>query len=122
MEVKEVPFDQISTEIPAIHPGLPGVDYGTLTQVPLRLGLRHVQDNQSLTIPLQEEIEFAVSGTTGHSLIKNPNNTTVILNGTYDGVDLPEVGRVDDLSVTNGGSNNSVTITFNRDFDFKEGE
>ena len=122
MEVKEVPFDQISTEIPAIHPGLPGVDYGTLTQVPLRLGLRHVQDNQSLTIPLQEEIEFAVSGTTGHSLIKNPNNTTVILNGTYDGVDLPEVGRVDDLSVTNGGSNNSVTITFNQDFDFKEGE
>ncbi len=124
MEVKEVPFDQISTDIPAIHPGLPGVAYNSpsLTQVPLRLGLRHVQNNKTLTIPLQEEIEFAVDGTTGHYLIVNTTNNTVILNGTYDGVDLPPVGRVDDLSVTNGSSNNSVTITFNQDFDFKEGE
>lgn len=124
MEVKEVPFDQISTDIPAIHPGLPGVAYNSpsLTQVPLRLGLRHVQNNKTLTIPLQEEIEFAVDGTTGHYLIVNTTNNTVILNGTYDGVDLPPVGRVDELSVTNGSSNNSVTITFNQDFDFKEGE
>ena len=124
MEVKEVPFDQISTDIPAIHPGLPGVAYNSpsLTQVPLRLGLRHVQDNKTLTIPLQEEIEFAVDGTTDHYLIVNSTNNTVILNGTYDGVDLPPVGRVDDLSVTSGSSNNSVTITFNQDFDFKEGE
>ena len=124
MEVKEVPFDQISTDIPAIHPGLPGVAYNSpsLTQVPLRLGLRHVQNNKTLTIPLQEEIEFAVDGTTGHYLIVNTTNNTVILNGTYDGVDLPPVGRVDDLSVTNGSSNNSVTITFDQDFDFKEGE
>ena len=124
MEVKEVPFDQISTDIPAIHPGLPGVAYNSpsLTQVPLRLGLRHVQDNKTLTIPLQKEIEFAVDGTTDHYLIVNSTNNTVILNGTYDGVDLPPVGRVDELSVTNGSSNNSVTITFNQDFDFKEGE
>ena len=121
-EVQEVLFDEISTEIPEIHPGIPSVDYKTLTQVPLRLGLRHVQDNVSLTVPLQKEISFAVSGTTGHFLIMNPNNTTITLNGSYDGVDLPEVARLAELKVKDGEETNSLKLTFNKSFNFREGE
>ena len=121
-EVKEVFFDEISTEIPEIHPGLPNITYGELTQVPLRLGLRHVENGKSLTIPLQEEIAFAVSGTTGHSLIMTPTNKTIILEGSYNGEDLPAVAQLDALSVVNNSDQNHLKLTFNRDFDFREGE
>ena len=121
-EVKEVFFDEISTEIPEIHPGLPNITYGELTQVPLRLGLRHVENGKSLTIPLQEEIAFAVSGTTEHTLIMTPTNKTIILEGSYNGEDLPAVAQLDALSVVNNSDQNHLKLTFNRDFDFREGE
>lgn len=118
-EITEVPFDDYSEEVPEIHPGIPEVDYPTtLANVPLRLGLRHIAKDQSLTIPLQEEIQFAVANTTGHSLIKNPNNTAVTLYVN----NMPTVATLNSLTVEQGGQNNSLSLTFNGNYTFAEGQ
>lgn len=53
-EIQEVLFEDYSEEVPEIYPGIPKVNYGELTDIPVRVGLRHIAEGKSLTIPLQE--------------------------------------------------------------------
>lgn len=125
-EITEVPFDNYSNEVPKIYPGLHYVDYGELTDIPVRVGLRHISSGKELTIPLRKEIDFALgteSESKSHSLIANPNNKNVSL---Y--VDnMPSVAELTDLSVAQGGTSNSLTLKFidhidQDDIKFKEGQ
>ena len=118
-EITEVPFDDYSEKVPEIHPGVPGVEYPTeLANVPLRLGLRHIANGKSLTIPLQKDIKFAVENTIGHSLIRNPNNTNVSLYVN----NMPTVATLQSLTVEQGSEENSLTLTFNDNYTFAEGQ
>ncbi len=118
-EITEVPFDDYSTEVPEIHPGIPNVNYPKeLTNIPVRVGLRHIANNKSLTIPLQKEISFAVAETENHYLIANPDNKNVTL---Y--VDnMPTVATLDKLTVSQGSTSNELTLTFNDTYTFAEGQ
>ncbi len=118
-EITEVPFDDYSEKVPEIHPGVPGVEYPTeLANVPLRLGLRHIANGKSLTIPLQKDIKFAVENTIGHSLIRNPNNTNVSLYVN----NMPTVATLQSLTVEQDSEENSLTLTFNDNYTFAEGQ
>lgn len=116
-EITEVLFDDYSEDVPEIYPGIAGVDYpDDLTSTPVRLGLRHIEDGKSLTIPLRKDIKL-VAGES-HSLIKNPKNANVTLYVN----NMPEVATLDALSVTQNSDQNSLTLTFNDNYTFAEGE
>lgn len=120
-EITEVPFDNYSTEVPKIYPGLHYVNYGELTDIPVRVGLRHISSGEKLTIPLQEKIDFALGEeeSANHTLIANPDNDDVFL---YTD-NMPPVATLSALSVAQSGTNNYLTLKFDKDYgDFREGQ
>lgn len=113
-EIKEVLFEDYSEEVPEIYPGIPEVNYGELTDIPVRVGLRHIAEGKSLTIPLQEEIKFAVEESTDHSLILTPNRTDVTV---YD-ENMPTVATLTSLQVKENNTDNKLALKFKDDYDF----
>ena len=112
-EIKEVLFEDYSEEVPEIYPGIPKVNYGELTDIPVRVGLRHIAEGKSLTIPLQEKIKFAVEESTGHSLILTPNRTDVTV---YD-ENMPTVATLTNLQVKENSTDNELSLSFKNDYE-----
>ena len=128
-DVTSVLFDLNENDVPEIYPGIVGVEYpDDLTNVPIRLGLRHIESGKSLTIPIRTNIKYAVEeneGMTNHSLILNGNNTSVYLMENVDediSQNPTEVGEVTALFAKDGESNNSLTIEFKHTYPFEEGK
>ena len=128
-DVTSVLFDLNENDVPEIYPGIVGVEYpDDLTNVPIRLGLRHIESGKSLTIPIRTNIKYAVEeneGMENHSLILNENNTSVYLmeNADEDISQNPtKVGNVTKLFAKNGENNNSLTIEFEHTYTFEEGK
>ena len=111
-----------NSAVPGMAVGYNNVSYDDvqLNEVPLRLGLQNIQEDQQLKkIPIQGgKITFGMSGT---QLGISPGNTNVLLrleDDTYE-----PVATLDELSAarTQGGT---LTLTFNEDAyqHFEEGE
>lgn len=58
-EVTKVTFDVSDSEIPDYIVGISGVKYLSDDPVPLRLGRRHLDNKQSLTIPIRKTLKMA---------------------------------------------------------------
>lgn len=128
-DVTSVLFDLNENDVPEIYPGIVGVEYpDDLTNVPIRLGLRHIESGKSLTIPIRTNIKYAVEeneGMKNHSLILNKNNTSVYLmeNADEDISQNPtKVGNVTAFFAKNQAKTNSLTIKFEHTYTFEEGK
>lgn len=128
-DVTSVLFDLNENDVPEIYPGIVGVEYpDDLTNVPIRLGLRHIESGKSLTIPIRKNIKYAVEeneGMKNHSLILNKNNTSVYLmeNADEDISQNPtKVGNVTAFFAKDQAENNSLTIKFEHTYTFEEGK
>lgn len=84
MEAQELELDG-NPAVPGLSVGFPNVDYINedinlnIENVPLRLGLRHINEGTSFNVPIQSEITFGVNSNIGGSLGIFPNNTSVLL-------------------------------------------
>ena len=128
-DVTSVLFDLNENDVPEIYPGIVGVEYpDDLTNVPIRLGLRHIESGKSLTIPIRTNIKYAVEENeemTDHSLILNENNKSVYLleNADEDISQNPtKVGYVTAFSAKDQAKTNSLTIKFEHTYTFEEGK
>ena len=126
-EITPVNFDLDKNNVPEITPGFGDVSYPTtLTTTPIRLGIRHLHSNTTLKIPLRKDIKLGVATTEGmsnHSLIKNKDNTDVLL---YDisAEEMPSVATVNNLKAEDGRQDNYVELTFknNTNVNYVEGQ
>ena len=128
-DVTSVLFDLSENDVPEIYPGIVGVEYPEdLTNVPVRLGLRHIESGKSLTIPIRTNIKYAVEeneGMKNHSLILNDNNTSVyLLENADEGISQnpTKVGDVTAFSAKDQAKTNSLTIKFEHTYTFEEGK
>lgn len=118
--------------VPELSVGFPNIPYDDvqIDNVPLRLGLRHLEAGVELNnIPIQEAINFGVSG--GNSLgiykdEKGNNDTDILLR--LDGSEYVPVATLTSLTATNNGTDNKLSLTIKepgsyklKDL-FKEGE
>ena len=125
--ITPVNFDLDKNNVPEITPGFGDVSYPTtLTTTPIRLGIRHLHSNTTLKIPLRKDIKLGVATTEGmsnHSLIKNKDNTDVLL---YDisAEEMPSVATVNNLKAKNEEQGNYVELTFenNTNVNYVEGQ
>ena len=88
---------------PELSVGIPGIVY-PINDVPLRLGLRHIAQGKTLSIPIQNDINFGVAGIDEGSLGILPSNKNVLLrqsNNVYQ-----EVGTLVSLSAKKNSSDN----------------
>lgn len=118
---------EANANVPELSPGFPNVDYAAvqLTNVPLRIGLRHIQQNETLSnVPIQKEITLGVDQATNNVLKEmtgNTGNTDILLevNGKYQ-----TVATLEDLFAENDGEKNFMTFTFSRNVAqyFEEGQ
>ena len=126
-DITPVNFDLDKNNVPEITPGFGDVSYPTtLTTTPIRLGIRHLHSNTTLKIPLRKDIKLGVATTEGmsnHSLIKNKDNTDVLL---YDisAEEMPSVATVNNLKAKNEEQDNYVELTFrnNINVNYVEGQ
>ena len=126
-DLTPVNFDLEKNNVPEITPGFGDVSYPTtLTTTPIRLGIRHLHSNTTLKIPLRKDIKLGVATTEGmsnHSLIKNKDNTDVLL---YDisAEEMPSVATVNNLKAKNEEQGNYVELTFgnNTNVNYVEGQ
>ncbi len=105
---------EANANVPELSPGFPNVDYAAvqLTNVPLRIGLRHIQQNETLSnVPIQKEITLGVDQATNNVLKEMTGNTDILLevNGMYQ-----TVATLKDLFAVNNGNENVMTFTFNQ--------
>ncbi len=115
---------EANANVPELSPGFPNVDYAAvqLTNVPLRIGLRHIQQNEKLSnVPIQKKIILGVDEATTNVLKKMTGNTDILLevNGNYQ-----TVATLEDLFAENDGEKNFMTFTFSRNAAqyFEEGQ
>lgn len=115
---------EANANVPELSPGFPNVDYAAvqLTNVPLRIGLRHIQQNETLSnVPIQKEITLGVDQATNNVLKEMTGNTDILLevNGNYQ-----TVATLEDLFAENDGENNFMTFTFSQEAAqfFEEGQ
>lgn len=115
---------EANANVPELSPGFPNVDYAAvqLTNVPLRIGLRHIQQNEKLSnVPIQKKIILGVDEATTNVLKKMTGNTDILLevNGNYQ-----TVATLEDLFAENDGEKNFMTFTFSRNVAqyFEEGQ
>lgn len=115
---------EANANVPELSPGFPNVDYAAvkLTNVPLRIGLRHIQQNETLSnVPIQKEIILGVDEATTNVLKKMTGNIDILLevNGNYQ-----TVATLEDLFAENDGENNFMTFTFSQEAAqfFEEGQ
>lgn len=115
---------EANANVPELSPGFPNVDYAAvqLTNVPLRIGLRHIQQNETLSnVPIQKEIILGVDEATTNVLKKMTGNTDILLevNGNYQ-----TVATLGKLFAENDGENNFMTFTFSQNVAqyFEEGQ
>ena len=126
-DITPVNFDLEKNNVPEITPGFGDVSYPTtLTTTPIRLGVRHLHSNTTLKIPLRKDIKLGVATTAGmsnHSLIKNKDNTAVLL---YDisAEEMPSVATVKNLKAKSEEQDNYVELTFgnNINVNYVEGQ
>lgn len=114
-EIASVGFNELNEDVPEIYPGLSNVSYPpTLTNVPVRLGLRHLAENMELTIPLRRDIRFSMDreDNTGHVLKELTSNTNILLYDVDEEGDLPTIGTVKELFAEEEGTGNHLTMVF----------
>ena len=94
---------------PELSVGIPGIVY-PINDVPLRLGLRHIAQGKTLSIPIQNDINFGVAGNDGGSLGILPSNKNVLLRQSNNVYQV--VGTLVSLSAKKNSSDNKLTVKF----------
>ena len=134
MDQQGIPLEG-DPNVPELSVGFPNIPYDDvqIDNVPLRLGLRHLEEGVELNnIPIQKAINFGVSGGNSLGIYKdeNGNNDTDILLRLDGSVYVP-VAKLTSLTATDNGTDNKLSLTIKGPGDgssyklkdlFKEGE
>ena len=133
MDQQGIPLEG-EPNVPELSVGFPNIPTDVqIDNVPLRLGLRHLEEGVELNnIPIQEAINFGVSGGNSLGIYKDENgkNDTDILLRLDGSVYVP-VATLTSLTATNNGTDNKLSLTIKEPGDgssyklkdlFKEGE
>lgn len=114
-EIIEVPFLQYTDNVPKVHPGFPNYSYpAEITDTPVRIGLRHIKNGETLTVKLREKINFSINNEAAKSHVlkeKTDEKDKIVLLYDLEG-NLPPLGIVEDFFAVNEGVENYLKIKF----------
>lgn len=120
-EIIEVPFLQYTDNVPKVHPGFPNYSYPSeITDTPVRMGVRHIKNGETLTVKLRENINFSIDNEAAQSHVlkeKTDDKDKIVLLYDLEG-NLPPLGTVKEFFAKKDGDNNFLKI----EFDSKEAE